>query len=271
VEQDDPFISRMNDPNTRAIGKNIDLDSLEAFFQEAKQYRYAFIGYEEAKDSPRFVIMRHDVDVDLHYARELALIESRHGVKSTYFLMLRNPLYNLLSPGALKCLRSILDHGHHVGVHFDVSAYRELDWPGLLKAIRDELFLLKHLAGASQVSRCVTFHKPNRHILNAEISTDEFFSGYNRSFFRDIRYIADSGGNWREESILELIRGTQHPKIQFTSHPLWWIAPGRTQSEKLAALLEHRAAYAEEDLACTVNDPSRDFLLYRPSSQARPI
>jgi len=260
----------MNDWNTRTIGKDIDLESLEQVFQEAKRCAYEFIGYEEAADFQRFIIMRHDVDIDPHYARELAAVETRHGVKSTYFLMLRNPLYNLLSPGARSCLRSILDGGHRVGVHFDVSAYAEMDSGELLKAIGEEFALLKRLAGPRHVSRCVTFHKPSPYILSTEISTDEFFSGYNRSFFSDIRYIADSGGNWREESMLELIRGRRPPKIQFNSHPVWWVAPGRTQMEKLSAALRCRAARAEEDLAFTINDPNRRIFLYRPSPQPAP-
>jgi hypothetical protein len=257
----------MNDLIQKGIGKDINRESLEAFCQEAKRHGYAFIGYEEARDTPRFVIMRHDVDVDLHYAKELAELEASHGVGATYFVMLRNPLYNLFAPQSSKCLKIITGLGHQVGLHFDVSAYPDLDGPALLEAISHELAILKELAGASQVSKCVTFHKPSPHLLNTEISTDEFFSGYNRSFFRDIRYIADSGGNWREESMLDLIRAERSPKIQFNSHPVWWIAPGRTQAEKLAALLKHRAANAENDLACTINDPSRGFILYHPSSQ----
>jgi hypothetical protein len=257
----------VNDLIQKGIGKDINRESLEAFFQEAKRRGYAFIGYEQAQDSPRFVIMRHDVDVDLNYATELAELEACHGVRSTYSLMLRNPLYNLLAPQSSKCLGKITGLGHQVGLHFELSAYPDLDGPALLEAISHELSVLKDLAGASHVSKCITFHKPNPHILNTEISTDEFFSGYNRSFFRDIRYIADSGGTWREESMLELIRKAQAPKIQFNSHPVWWIAPGRTQAEKLAALLQHRAVRAEDELACTINDPSRDFILYRPSSR----
>ena len=226
---------------------------------------------EVQETAGKVAIMRHDVDVDLNYARQLALLESRHGVQSTYFLMLRNPLYNLLAPRASKWLRDILDGGHQVGLHFDVSAYPESDLPGLLKSISQELALLKQLAGASQVSRCVTFHKPSQNILSTEISTDEFFSGYNRSFFSKIRYIADSGATWREESILELIRKAQTPRIQFTSHPVWWVAPGQTQAEKLAALLKHRAACGEQDLAATINDPSRNIIVFRPSSQPQAL
>jgi len=259
----------MNSLLQKGIGKDINRESLETFFQEAKQHGYAFIGYEQAQQTPRFIIMRHDVDLDLNYAAELAELEARHDVGSTYFLMLRNPLYNLLAPQSSRCLRKILDLGHQVGLHFDVSAYPDANQSRLLEAISHELSILKQLAGSDRVSKCVTFHKPNPHILNTEIVTDDFFSGYNRSFFRDIRYIADSGGAWREESILELIRDARPPRIQFTSHPIWWIAPGRTQAEKLAALLQQHAALAEEDLACTINDPSRDFILYRPSSWPR--
>lgn len=259
----------MNDLVQKGIGKDINRESLVAFYREAKQHGYAFIGYEQAPDAARFIIMRHDVDVDLNYAAELAALEAQGGVKATYFLMLRNPLYNLLAPQSASCLKKILDQGHQVGLHFDVSAYPTLGETSLLEAIGYELAILKKLAGAASVSRCVTFHKPNPHLLNSEIATDDFFSGYNRTFFRDIRYIADSGGTWREESILELIRGTRPPKIQFNSHPVWWMAPGRTQTEKLAALLQHQAVLAEEDLAGTINDPSRDFILYRPSAGRR--
>jgi len=254
----------MNSPHERRLGKHIDRDDLVTFFREAKQLGYPFLGYEEAVRAERFIILRHDVDLDLDYAEELAELEARSGVKSTYFVMLRNPLYNLLSPQASRSLGRIVELGHQVGLHFDVTAYPEMDGPALLEAIRAELAALKRLAGVASVSRCVTFHKPSPYILNTEITTEEFFSGYNAGLFREIRYISDSGGTWREGSMLEMIRQNPPPRVQFTSHPIWWMAPGDSPTEKLESLLRHRDLRSGVDLAFTINDPTRNFILYNP-------
>ena len=252
----------------KGFGKDIDPPSLERFFREAKARGYPFLDYERARTSSRFIILRHDVDVDPYFAAEMAELEARHGATSTYFFMLRNPLYNLISPQASECVRRICELGHQVGLHFDVTAYAPMDEPALLDAIRAELAMLRDIAGAPYVSRCVTFHKPAPQILDREIETEEFFSGYNREFFQDMRYIADSGGNWRYESILDLICGDPPPKIHFNSHPVWWMSRGCTQMEKMTAFLERRFERSQEDLAFTINDPSRDFILYRPPSRA---
>jgi len=42
-------------------------------------------------------LLRHDVDVDVGAALEMAKVEKSLGVSSTYFLMLRPPVYNLMS------------------------------------------------------------------------------------------------------------------------------------------------------------------------------
>jgi hypothetical protein len=41
--------------------------------------------------------MRHDIDVSLDFALEMARLEHSMGVRTTYFVMFRSPIYNLLS------------------------------------------------------------------------------------------------------------------------------------------------------------------------------
>jgi len=58
---------------------------------------YNFLSFS---DTARFTaekvcLLRHDIDADLEAARDMALMESRVGVRATYFLMLRSPIYNL--------------------------------------------------------------------------------------------------------------------------------------------------------------------------------
>src|SRR5436190_22148440 len=97
------------------------------FLQELRRNGYEFKSFLEAESAlaakERFVLMRHDIDFDLQKAAEVALIEERLCVRSTFFFMLRTEHYNLLSRDGTALVRRILDQGHHLGLHFDCASY----------------------------------------------------------------------------------------------------------------------------------------------------
>ena len=41
------------------------------------------------------------------------------GIQSTYFIMLRSPVYNLFSRENSEYLKKIIGFGHHIGLHYD--------------------------------------------------------------------------------------------------------------------------------------------------------
>src|SRR3989442_12534215 len=82
----------------------------------AQESGYEFIGFPELKDyrrgQQRLCLLRHDCDHEMPAAAKLARIEQEMGVRSTYFLMLRCDLYNLMSPLNAKLAREIIELGH---------------------------------------------------------------------------------------------------------------------------------------------------------------
>ena len=71
-------------------------------------------------------ILRHDIDFSVEVALEMAKTEKKIGIFSTYFFMMSNSLYNIISkkPGYNKKIR---DMGHKVSLHFDPTAYNNLN------------------------------------------------------------------------------------------------------------------------------------------------
>lgn len=84
---------------------------------------YAFCNYHHYAEQSRCVILRHDIDTSLEQAVKLGAIESKCGVKSTYFVLLRTEFYNVASAKAQMLLDELQGQGHEVGLHFDEAAY----------------------------------------------------------------------------------------------------------------------------------------------------
>ncbi|PWU18957.1 MAG: hypothetical protein C5B48_14250, partial [Candidatus Rokuibacteriota bacterium] len=77
-------------------------------------YRFAFFDREpEAGD----LLLRHDVDLALAPALQMAELEAELGIGATYFLMTRSELYNLEAPSGVGALHRLRELGHRVGLH----------------------------------------------------------------------------------------------------------------------------------------------------------
>ncbi len=67
--------------------------------------------FPKLKKKERIIILRHDVDLSLHHALKMARAEAEHGLRATYFVMLRSQFYNVLSEENLpKFVRKIAFH-----------------------------------------------------------------------------------------------------------------------------------------------------------------
>ncbi|MFA6111796.1 MAG: hypothetical protein WDA75_23790 [Candidatus Latescibacterota bacterium] len=243
-------------------------DLNEAAFREvlatAREGGYRFARFNEVDRDGRLLLLRHDVDVDLYYADRLSAVEQECGAVSTYFVMLHNPLYNPWSREGHAVLREIVTRGQAVGLHFDPRFYgpdEALPLPVLIPLIESELEILSAIAGVPV--DLVSFHQPLPRLLNAPLPSARFRSTYAPEFTAGMRYIADSAGRWREESILELLRRGTTDRIQFLSHPVLWLSSGgATLQERLEVAVGRRQQAVRAELAAAVNDPSRQMVLY---------
>lgn len=182
----------------------------------AKKQGYAFLcmkDYDATKE--KVIYMRHDIDVGVRNALEVAKLEKGLGIRSTYFVRLHAD-YNPFSFENFQRIKKISDMGHEIGLHFFpgfATAFK-----GDMKRVFDaEVKLLSEALG--KPIHGYAFHEPERTKPGA--ITTELYDAYDPKFVKDIKYISDSGGKWREGCACEAIK-SGYKKLCILTHPMWW-------------------------------------------------
>jgi hypothetical protein len=139
--------------------------------QSALKSGYKFIDFPSLKRERQggqfFCLLRHDCDNDLTAAATIAEIETEMGVHSTYFLMLRSVMYNLMSIPNTTLVRKIIDLGHWIGLHFDEHYYPNATPNQVATYIDRERTWLSEEFGVSV--DVVSFHQPSQRVLDNRI------------------------------------------------------------------------------------------------------
>lgn len=95
------------------------LNGYQELLKLAISENYNIVFYEDLGVFNKEMIIRHDIDFSLEKALEIAQLEYNMGVKSTYFVLISSPFYNLYSDANSVIIKSILGYGHKIGLHFD--------------------------------------------------------------------------------------------------------------------------------------------------------
>lgn len=159
--------------------------------------------------------LRHDVDSHLENAINFAKIENKLDIQAVYYIRLHGS-YNPLSYPSTKIIKSIMDLGHKVGLHFEPEYY--------------------HLVNGS----CYTHDLLNGidFLYKNELTNWPFFTTHDienlkkknlyNSWGEDLscrdnvkgKYISDSGGRWREGCMCQWI--DKCDSLRINTHPTWW-------------------------------------------------
>src|SRR6187200_1433978 len=91
-----------------------DLDAYGGLLDAASGYRFVHFDHEPQEGE---IFLRHDVDLSLAAAVQVAELEAERGVSATYFLMTRSVFYNLASAEGERALERLRELGHRVGLH----------------------------------------------------------------------------------------------------------------------------------------------------------
>lgn len=184
---------------------------------------YQFIPFSDVKTidvrNKRYCLMRHDVDVSMEHAYDMAKIEAKLGVYSTYFVMFRSPIYNLMSRHSSNILKEIVSLGHEVGLHFD-GGYRQSTMRSIEESIIFEVSTLETLLGR-KVS-AFSLHQPTEELLNQNIEVNDLTNTYHKEHLSEFEYISDSNRVWKEKTPFDLIND-EVKRIHFLAHPIWWM------------------------------------------------
>jgi len=196
-----------------------------------KDRGYLFCGYEEidsrlAEERP-FVVLRHDIDISLRPALELARIEHEHGIQATYFVLLRSPFYNVLSRANTEIMHQIHHYGHQIATHLDLTAYDN----DCARALMEVEVFAKFYPYID--TRIVSLHSPfDLHHMPID-TFGQLNAVYGSAVRGEVAYISDSTGRWRYGHPLDSEAFNTQKPIQLLTHPIWWVQEGEAATQKL--------------------------------------
>ena len=180
------------------------------------------------------IVLRHDVDFDLAAAQELSLLEERAGVRSTYLVLVSTHYYNPASLRSREILRSLVQRGFEVGLHFDPTVYIDDSLGGLAAGFEAERAFLESLLGSAVSS--VSLHIPTSYgrypvfqgVVNA----------YDERWFGPERYVSDSLRRWKHDPFALVSKVKDLGRVQVLCHPIHFGREERTYKKALDCLAE---------------------------------
>ena len=170
------------------------------------------------------VLLRHDVDLSLPAAVQMAEIEHELGASATYFLMTDSVFYNLDSRTGRDALSRLRDLGHAVGLHA-VHPRAELD---------------------DRFDPVIAWHNPDPDYMSEPVAGA--VNVMQPPWFTRGRYRSDSNQRWREGCPHEGLASGAFEWLQLLVHPEIWVYPGQTMRETMDSMLDAKQAEWTEAL-----------------------
>jgi hypothetical protein len=176
----------------------------------AAGYRFAHFDREPQSGD---VFLRHDVDLSLAAALQMAELEAAHGASATYFLMTRSVFYNLAAAEGESALGRLRDLGHRVGLH----AFHP------------------HLDLDDRFDPVLAWHNPDPEFMTAPV--DGLVNVMSPPWFDPEHYRSDSNQRWRHGDPTAALATREFEWLQLLTHPEIWVYEGATMRESMEAML----------------------------------
>jgi len=230
----------------------------ETFLSRLKE-KYDFISFREGKETPATgkpcVILRHDIDMDPASALIMSSLEKNLGIYSTYFFLVRNPLYNLFSGSGTEQVRGILENGHRLGLHFDCALYDGINADNINDHVWKEVSLLEDFF--YRPVEAVSFHRPGPLELSG-VEINGLPSTYEKVFLEKFDYFSDSRGEWSRGIPTGSSSFAEGRNLHILAHPVWWNEVPMTPYQCLEEVLNKLGRQAEEYIAANCQVWERD-------------
>jgi hypothetical protein len=189
-----------------------DLAHYRELLEAAVAGGYRFASFDAEPEAGE-LLLRHDVDLSLDAALQLARAEHELDARATYFLMTESVFYNLCSEQGRETIRELRALGHAVGLH---AVYP--------RASRDDRF-----------DAVVAWHNPDPEYVHEPVSG--FVNVMQAPWFTKGRYRSDSNQHWREGCPHEELRAGAFEWLQLLVHPEIWVYDGATMRETMHSML----------------------------------
>ena len=203
---------------------SFDLAHYRELLDAAKAGGYRFQRFEGEPQS-RDLFLRHDVDLSLAAALEMAELEAELGVQATYLLMTESVFYNLASEEGAAATQRLRELGHPVGLHA-VHPNVELD---------------------GRFDPVVSWHNPRPEYMSDDIPGAA--NAYGTRYFAPETYRSDSNQHWRSGCPHEELRAGTFPWLQILIHPEIWVYEGETMAATMRTMVEAESKRRLDQLA----------------------
>ncbi len=222
--------------------------------------KYITLPLNEFKDSintSKVVIgLRHDVDCHPFKALQMANMESRYGITTTYFILATGGYYGQLKKGGFylfksmdKIYKEISNLGHEIGIHNDLIVilitygidpflFNKYELEHYKRIGIDIFGTVAHgseLAGKtvrnfemfSDYCKDTIVEYEGVKYKIGQHSMKEYGFEYEANFINHTKYYSDSGGKWNFEGgctelINRITKSKPGDRIQILAHPVWW-------------------------------------------------
>jgi len=204
------------------------IENYRFLLRTALDQGYHFVGFLDPDDGiGRRIYLRHDVDYSLEMAVELARVDAEFGIASTFCLLVRSQIYNLLSKFSLQHVDEILTLGHSVALHYAAPAVLPSSDAELAALVLEDFSIVQRNVTAL-VLPAFAWHNVTAELISRGLNLEipGLANIYGRSFIRDIPYFSDSNMRYSVGEFEEIIGHGRHRSLHLLFHPLNWVAGG---------------------------------------------
>lgn len=216
-----------------------------------KSRGYKFVTFEEKPDFPLIIVNRHDIDLSLEKAYEIAKIDHSLGIKSTFFILLSSFFYNVLDKKNQLLIKNILELNHEIGLHFDETQYSIDSLMDFEKNLNYEIDILSRVV--NKKIKIFSNHRPSDFVLKGLKLNQNLINAYSKENFVDTKYFSDSRMNWRED-IYQKVELENYKKIQLNTHPFWYEEVEKNMKDKFIDFIKSYKKHFYNELMLGTRD-----------------
>ena len=196
-------------------------------------------GFSDFFDAlPGTVVLRHDIDFSLDAALNIARLDKKLGITSSFFFMLSSNMYNLISSCSRDKVSEIADMGHRISLHYDPTAHNDIDAGFVLeKSLFEKLFNVE--------LDIVSLHRPGKFLDNNNRKLFNVEHTYEDKYFKDMEYLSDSAGKDCRMKWTQILNESvkANSPIQLLLHPIWWSCTSDSPTQTLTSFLNQNYQY----------------------------
>mgnify|MGYP003977849987 CR=1 FL=1 len=212
-------------------------ETYKSFIEKFHKKGYRSIFFEELNaNKNNQLIIRHDIDLDIDLALDIAKIENSIGARSTYFFLIASESYNLMSRENIEKVKLIRELGHKISLHFDLMIYKDVH-----EGLKNEIETFYTFF--NEKIDIISIHRPNVDFLD---NSENFFNiktSYEKIFTKEnISYYSDSGGSFRFGNPVESLDFKENKNIQLLTHPVWWTSDKDSVNSCIQSVLEYKSS-----------------------------